>query len=103
MKNINFQIDKELKKEFDLKVQNDTKYKNGSDALNHLIFDYISKHDITINQDKDKKLFGFYLNDKAVSLLHFFGRYSEEYENNTHLVKEILKDYIKGEQDGKNI
>lgn len=99
MKNINFQIDKELKKEFDLKVKNDTNYKNSSDALNKLIFDFIAKNDITINQNKyeDKKLFGFYLNDKAVSLLHFFGRYSEEYENNTHLVKDILKDYVKGE------
>jgi len=95
MKNINFNIEIELKKEFDIKVKNDTKYKNSSDALNELIFNFISEKEITVNQNKNKKLHGFYLKDKSLNLLHFFGKYSEEFENKTHLMKEIMKDYIK--------
>ena len=95
-KNINFNIEVNLKEEFDLKVKNDKEYKNSSDAINKLIFDYINENeDIKINQGIEKKLTGFLLNSKAMSLLHFFGNNTENYTSKTHLIREVMKYYIK--------
>jgi metal-responsive CopG/Arc/MetJ family transcriptional regulator len=93
---VSFILKNTLKKDFTNKVILENKYKGVSEALNHLLIDFLEERK---NEERniiniDKTTNGFYINEELKKDIEKFINETQEFTNTTDLIYKIIYKYL---------